>query len=230
MRARPFVTAGIARPPHPAGRDRLHRRAGAVAGARDRGLSYRATDPPATWERRCPTPETPTRRRSRRSGNWPTISPPAASRAAQFRIGTEHEKFGFRLADLATPALRAGRTASPADPRPAAGLAGQCGGTPILDDGNPIGLKQGDAAVSLEPAGQLELSGARVETLHDTMAELAGALRPGAQRSPARSADRLCAARLPPDRRRASRCRGCRRAATPSCGATCRRWARSAST
>ncbi len=38
--------------------------------------------------------------------------------------------------------------------------------------GNIIGLKQGDAAISLEPAGQLELSGAPLETLHDTMAEL----------------------------------------------------------
>ena len=89
----------------------------------------------------------------------------------QFRIGTEHEKFGFRLSDLAPPPY------APTDGQPGsirdllAGLA-QFGGTPILDGGNPIGLKQGHAAVSLEPAGQLELSGAPVETLHDTMAEL----------------------------------------------------------
>jgi glutamate--cysteine ligase len=89
----------------------------------------------------------------------------------QFRIGTEHEKFGFRLADLAPPPY------APADGQPGsirdllAGLA-RFGGTPILDHGNTIGLKQGDAAISLEPAGQLELSGAPVETLHDTMAEL----------------------------------------------------------
>ena len=37
------------------------------------------------------------------ASNWPTTSPPAASRAERFRIGTEHEKFGFRLADLAAP-------------------------------------------------------------------------------------------------------------------------------
>jgi glutamate--cysteine ligase len=89
----------------------------------------------------------------------------------QFRIGTEHEKFGFRLSDLSPPPY------APADGQPGsirdllAGLA-RFGGTPILDGGNPIGLKQGDAAVSLEPAGQLELSGAPVETLHETMAEL----------------------------------------------------------
>jgi glutamate--cysteine ligase len=89
----------------------------------------------------------------------------------QFRIGTEHEKFGFRLADLAPPPYE------PADGQPGAirdllgGLA-RFGGSPITDHGNTIGLKQGDAAISLEPAGQLELSGAPVETLHATMAEL----------------------------------------------------------
>ena len=45
------------------------------------------------------------------------------------------------------------------------------GATPILDHGNTIGLKQGDASVSLEPAGQLELSGAITRTLHETRAE-----------------------------------------------------------
>jgi glutamate--cysteine ligase len=91
--------------------------------------------------------------------------------AEQFRIGTEHEKFGFRLADLATPPYE------PTDGQPGsirgllAGLQ-SFGGTPILDSGNIIGLKQGDAAISLEPAGQLELSGAPLETLHQTYAEL----------------------------------------------------------
>jgi glutamate--cysteine ligase len=91
---------------------------------------------------------------------------------AQFRIGTEHEKFGFRRDDLSPP---------PYDPAPGKpgsirllleGLARQ-GGEPILDRGNPIGLRLGNgASVSLEPAGQLELSGAPLETLHDTKAEL----------------------------------------------------------
>ena len=35
------------------------------------------------------------------------------------------------------------------------------GWEPILDRGNPIGLKHGGASISLEPAGQFELSGAR---------------------------------------------------------------------
>jgi glutamate--cysteine ligase len=89
----------------------------------------------------------------------------------RFRIGTEHEKFGFRLGDLTAPPYE------PADGQPGsirdllAGLA-KFDGVPILDHGNTIGLKQGDAAISLEPAGQLELSGAPLGTLHETMAEL----------------------------------------------------------
>ena len=91
--------------------------------------------------------------------------------AERFRIGTEHEKFGFRLADLAAPPYE------PTDGQPGSirglleGLQ-RYDGEPITDAGNIIGVKQGDAAISLEPAGQLELSGAPVETLHDTMAEL----------------------------------------------------------
>ena len=91
--------------------------------------------------------------------------------AADFRIGTEHEKFGFRRADLNPP---------PYEPQPndrasirllLEGMAGQ-GGEPITDNGNIIGLKQGEASISLEPAGQLELSGAALPTLHDTWTEL----------------------------------------------------------
>jgi glutamate--cysteine ligase len=90
--------------------------------------------------------------------------------AAAFRIGTEHEKFGFRLDDLKVPPYL------PSDGQPGSisdllsGLA-RYDAIPILDQGNTIGLKQGDASVSLEPAGQLELSGAPLETLHDTAAE-----------------------------------------------------------
>jgi glutamate--cysteine ligase len=89
----------------------------------------------------------------------------------QFRIGTEHEKFGFRRADLTPPPYL------PADGKPGsirdvlAGLT-RFGATPILDGENPIGLKQGAASVSLEPAGQLELSGGPLQTLHETRQEL----------------------------------------------------------
>jgi glutamate--cysteine ligase len=95
----------------------------------------------------------------------------------RFRIGTEHEKFGFRLPDLTPPPYL------PADGHPGAirdlleSLARSAGEPgidhgPILDHGNVIGLRQADAAISLEPAGQLELSGATLDTLHETKAEL----------------------------------------------------------
>ena len=93
--------------------------------------------------------------------------------ADQFRIGTEHEKFGFRLADLASPPYQA------ADGQPGSirglleGMHGRFGGDPILDTGNIIGLKLDEAAISLEPAGQLELSGAPLQTMHEAAAELA---------------------------------------------------------
>jgi glutamate--cysteine ligase len=91
--------------------------------------------------------------------------------AGDWRIGTEHEKFGFRRGDLATPPYLA------ADGQPGSirdlltGLQ-RFDASPITDHGNIIGLKQGGAAISLEPAGQLELSGAPVETLHETKAEM----------------------------------------------------------
>ena len=147
---------------------------------------------------------------------------------AQWRIGTEHEKFGFRLEDHRPPPYE------PADGQPGCirdllrGLQ-RHGGTPILDHDNIIGLVQDDAAVSLEPAGQLELSGAPLETLHDTRAELDGAFRAGARRLARRCgwAGRCWASTRPPP---APRCRGCRKAATPSCAATCPRSVGSAST
>src|SRR6185312_7218301 len=63
----------------------------------------------------------------------------------RWRMGTEHEKFGFRLDDRKPPPYE------PADGQPGsirgllAGLQ-RFGGTPIQDNGNTIGLIQGDAA------------------------------------------------------------------------------------
>ena len=88
----------------------------------------------------------------------------------QFRIGTEHEKFGFRLSDLAPPPYEPHGIRAVLE-----GMAGD-GWAPILDSGNPIGLAHGRASVSLEPAGQLELSGGPLHTLHETDAELAAHL------------------------------------------------------
>ncbi len=85
---------------------------------------------------------------------------------SEFRIGTEHEKFGFRLSDLAPP---------PYEPDGIGALLGGIaaeGGIPIVDEDQLIGVRQGGASISLEPAGQLELSGAPLLSLHDTKTEL----------------------------------------------------------
>ena len=98
---------------------------------------------------------------------------------AQWRIGTEHEKFPFRLADLAPPDYQHGIRVLLEGLQPK-------GWAPITDRGNVIGLTRGAASVSLEPAGQFELSGAPVETLHETDAELANhfeELKPVAERA-----------------------------------------------
>jgi glutamate--cysteine ligase len=86
----------------------------------------------------------------------------------RFALGTEHEKFGFRRTDLATPAYEPQGIRAVLE-----GLAAGGPWTPILDRGNPIGLNGPNyAAVSLEPAGQLELSGGILPDLHATAAEL----------------------------------------------------------
>ena len=46
------------------------------------------------------------------------------------------------------------------------------GWEPVTENGNVIALTNGACNVSLEPGGQVELSGAPLETLHDTCAEV----------------------------------------------------------
>jgi glutamate--cysteine ligase len=84
----------------------------------------------------------------------------------KFRIGTEHEKFGFRLDDLTPPPYE------PDGIRAMLEGIGANGWDPILDNGKPIGLTRNGASISLEPAGQFELSGGLCRTLHETHAEL----------------------------------------------------------
>jgi glutamate--cysteine ligase len=90
---------------------------------------------------------------------------------AEWRIGTEHEKVPFYRADR-RPVPYDG----PAGIRALIeGLAARTGWEPILDDGLPIGLadESGGGAISIEPGGQFELSGAPLASIHDTEAELA---------------------------------------------------------
>lgn len=89
--------------------------------------------------------------------------------AAQFAIGTEHEAFGFHQTSFRSPAY-AGPDGINALLR---ALEAREGFAPILDHENIIGLKGGQASLSLEPGGQFELSGAPLMDLHGTQAELA---------------------------------------------------------
>ena len=87
---------------------------------------------------------------------------------SQWRIGTEHEKFLFhkqtktRLGYDTTPGIRQVLCALQND-----------GNTPIVEEGNIIGLRLNDGgSVTLEPGGQFELSGAPLQTVHETYAEI----------------------------------------------------------
>jgi glutamate--cysteine ligase len=88
--------------------------------------------------------------------------------AEDWRIGTEHEKFVFRVQDHRAPSydekggirdLLMGLT--------------EFGWKPVTENGNVIALSGVDGTISLEPAGQFELSGAPLENLHQTCAEAA---------------------------------------------------------
>ena len=85
----------------------------------------------------------------------------------KWKIGTEHEKFGFRLDDLRPPAYEGERGIG-------ALLNGltRFGWAPVSENGNIIALTRGDGSITLEPAGQLELSGGQVDTVHDTCCEV----------------------------------------------------------
>lgn len=108
-------------------------------------------------------------------------SPPIESRAdllsvfeggekppEDWRIGTEHEKFVYRVEDHRAPSydekggirdLLMGLT--------------DFGWNPVIENGNVIALTGADGTISLEPSGQFELSGAPLQNLHQTCAEAA---------------------------------------------------------
>ncbi len=93
---------------------------------------------------------------------------------SRFRIGTEHEKFPFAVAGC-RPVPYEGRHGIRAVLE---GMQGMLGWEPIMEGPNIIGLADvtGGGAISLEPGGQFELSGAPLETVHQTSAELAAHL------------------------------------------------------
>lgn len=87
---------------------------------------------------------------------------------SDWRIGTEHEKFGW-LTDSRKPLPYAGERSISALFH---GLETRFGWTPVREGENVIGLTRRGANISLEPGGQFELSGAPLLSAVETEAEL----------------------------------------------------------
>ncbi|KAI9174067.1 hypothetical protein LWI28_011403 [Acer negundo] len=83
----------------------------------------------------------------------------------KWRIGTEHEKFGFEFGTLRP--MKYGQIAELLN-----SIAERFDWEKVMEHEYIIGLKQGQQSISLEPGGQFELSGAPLETLHQTCAEV----------------------------------------------------------
>jgi glutamate--cysteine ligase len=84
----------------------------------------------------------------------------------RWRIGTEHEKLVFRGPDHHAPAY-----CEEGGIRDILMALTEFGWEPVEEGGQVIAMRGSDGTVSLEPAGQLELSGAPLENLHQTCAE-----------------------------------------------------------
>ncbi len=86
---------------------------------------------------------------------------------ADWRIGTEHEKFGFHRDTLRTPSYEEKNGIR-------ALLEGmkRFGWEGVYEGETIIGLKHGMGAISLEPGGQFELSGAPLKSIHETCEEV----------------------------------------------------------
>ncbi|WP_394652188.1 glutamate--cysteine ligase [uncultured Sphingomonas sp.] len=84
----------------------------------------------------------------------------------RWRIGTEHEKFVYATADHHAPSYD-----EPGGIRDLLAELEQFGWKPVYEGGKVIALTGDDGSVSLEPAGQFELSGAPLDNLHQTCAE-----------------------------------------------------------
>ena len=84
----------------------------------------------------------------------------------RWRIGTEHEKFVFSTRDHHAPSYD-----EPGGIRDLLMALTEFGWEPVYEGGNVIALTGADGSVSLEPAGQFELSGAPLDNIHQTCAE-----------------------------------------------------------
>jgi len=84
----------------------------------------------------------------------------------RWRIGTEHEKLVYKLSDHRAPSYD-----EPCGIRDILMAMRQFGWEPVEEAGKVIAMAGEDGTISLEPAGQLELSGAALENLHQTCNE-----------------------------------------------------------
>jgi len=92
----------------------------------------------------------------------------------EWRIGTEHEKFGFRNDDLRPPTYEGARGIGAL----LNGIADRFGWDRAYDGDHVVALtRKGSGSITLEPAGQLELSGGQLRTIHETCCEVEGHLR-----------------------------------------------------
>lgn len=88
---------------------------------------------------------------------------------SNWMLGTEHEKFGYTLDDL-RPLPYEGERGIRAI---LTGLADEFDWQPVMENGLPIALLDDTgASITLEPGGQLELSGALLDTIHQTCTEV----------------------------------------------------------
>lgn len=87
--------------------------------------------------------------------------------SAEWRVGTEHEKIGL-LAESLRPIPYEGSRSIHAVLE---GIARADGWERITEGGFLIALAKGGASITLEPGGQLELSGAPLRTIHETCHE-----------------------------------------------------------
>jgi len=84
-----------------------------------------------------------------------------------WRVGTEHEKIGLHGADRSPIDYAGDRGIGKLLER----IADRAGWEPISEEGNIIALQLDGASITLEPGGQLELSGAPLRTIFETCAE-----------------------------------------------------------
>jgi glutamate--cysteine ligase len=85
----------------------------------------------------------------------------------RWRVGTEHEKIGLHKSDRSPVEYGGERGIGVLLER----IADRAGWERILEDGNIIALQRDGASITLEPGGQLELSGAPLRTIFETFAE-----------------------------------------------------------